>query len=178
MNIIKAIILIFIIAACSTTIKQTDETDIGVVSIEDGFQYFVTSSKVKWLKNVVSVSNCIAHNEKFLLAVSNIEKFDYTLSDGIDVAISLGIKKKVILNTYWYLKKKVKSYSKAGTNRIYYNTRSNPRGLNLMINTAFHEKLHFLGYGHNGNYNQHLKQGSVNHVVGKLAEKYINDCVF
>ena len=176
---IKYILLVLFLASCSTSVKQPENiySDIEIEVIDSHYKYFTTKSTLKWIKNVVTVANCIANNKNFLNKVESIQEFDFSKDNGLDVRIMLNVKKNVYLKSKWYFSKKVKAWTNKNSNFIFYNTRSNPRAINAMINTAFHERLHFLGYEHGNNYNQDKKKKSVNHGVGILAESYVNVCI-
>jgi len=133
----------------------------------DNFTY---RSSFSWIEAVSHVANLVINHSEFKKRVEQIEKFDYTDDNGKQVFEKL-IQTKCVLRTY----KSKNPWSKAiattyRNNKIdiYFNTRRNPRSIELMVNTAIHELLHNAGYGHGDN-SPTGKENSVNYKVGAIA---------
>lgn len=138
---------------------------------------FHTEISYEWAHSVVKKANCVVTHQKFIDAVSSIDKFDYSDKNGKQVIADLqkarcGIRayrtrnpwSKVLATTY-----------SSDREFFYYNMRNNPRALKFMVNTAIHECTHLIGYGHGSN-SSVGKGGSVPYGVGKIAEDTVQYC--
>lgn len=169
-------LLIFLIISCGSV-----KTKKPVKPIEYGqydYLYFVNISGKSYVKRAVNIANCVNNNEDFIKAVSLVESFDYSDHNGAQVAKALKSENQVKVDDYktWDPWSSVNAKFHYGI--ISFNNWNNPRQDKSMVNTLIHERLHFLKYGHGDNYNQDKKKNSVNHKVGKLSEKYVENCVY
>lgn len=131
-----------------------------------------------WQLKIIPIANCVIKNEKFLKEISEIERFDYSKAKGSDVVNAL--KKDITIKntTYksWNWRSNVNAYTKGSNPVVNWNVRNNPRSLPEMINTEIHEGLHILQFFHGNNYSTG-KENTVNYKVGKIAEKYVGECL-
>ena len=147
-----------------------------VVSFQAHSVTLISKSKYDYMEEVVKTSSCVLLSPHYQHEVSQIKKFDYSDKTGEEVIqIMLG-DQEVFYTTYksrpW---SKVVAYRNRGSNWVYFNRRNNPRSMKSMVNTAIHEASHIVGFGHGGN-NSQGKQNSVPYKIGKIAEKYAEDC--
>jgi hypothetical protein len=136
----------------------------------------------KWQIELSKTANCVLSDPAFLTEVATIPKFDYSKATGLEVSLSLQKPMEATLTTYspklWNWASKVIAYRNVNSNIIHFNVRKNPRPTPEMVNTCMHELLHLLGYEHNGNGPENAgKQFTVNYYVGRIAEKYVKDCL-
>lgn len=144
--------------------------------------FYPSKGSPAWQIGLSKTANCVISNPAFLIEVSTIPKFDYSNDSGLEVSLSLQKDIKAHLTTYkpkiWNWNSRVIAYRNVGSNIIYFNVRKNPRSSESMTNTCTHELLHLLGYDHNGNGPEgDGRQFTVNYYIGRLAEKYVKDCL-
>lgn len=168
----------------STTVlevKETKEESIKVEVLPDqkalGSDFSVKSS-LPWIAEVARRANCVIQNKDFIKEVGAHPKYDFT-SDSSEVVASKMVKfTPVIITTYCKkprLGVQTNAYRNVGSNVIYFNTCINKRSIESNVNTAVHERLHVVGYGHGDNKWQG-KQNAVNYAAGDKSEKYVKDC--
>jgi hypothetical protein len=142
----------------------------------------LTTSKT-WLGDVARVTECVVRNEQFLTEVGNFPKYTHTdktpkqVEQALRAALVPGKEISVHLTTYktrWPWSKTI-AYRNVGDNTVYFNLWQNPREISEMLDTATHEWLHVVGFGH-GNNSSRGKQDSVPYRVGSIAAKYIQHC--
>lgn len=171
-----------------TTVSETVKTPTETIKVETlpgqqaiGSDYSVKST-LSWLAEVGKVANCVVKQPDFIKEVSEHKQFDYTSDSSKTVAEKMAKFTPVILTTYTKNCSSAIAYRNVGSNIVYFNLgkncklqRLNPRAMKYMINTAIHERLHVVGYGHGDN-NSKGKGNSVPYGVGDLAEKYADRC--
>jgi len=143
--------------------------------------YPVKTSPV-WQIELTKVANCVLTDNAFLIEIATIPKFDYSNATGLEVSLSLQKNVNAYLATYkpkFYNRySKVIAYRNSNSNIIHFNILKNPREVDKMVNTCIHEILHIHKYHHNGNGPENEgRQFTVNYYVGRLAEKYVKDCL-
>ena len=186
----KPILLLLILASCSTFTPTIPETDTGttlpvetppIVLIPEAPHsvriVFSTNSGLQYMKDLVGVANCVINNISFLDEVEAFPKYTYTDKTSKEVSASLRNSIPTVFTTY----RSKNPFSRAiattftGDDVIYFNTRKNPRSVPEMINTLIHENLHLNGWSHGDN-SPIGKGDSVNYRVGSMAEKYTELC--
>lgn len=187
MKNLSLIMLLLIEISCVTTKKYNSSTntipseqvtsDAPDSSVTTPPARFHTEVKYTWVKEVVATANCVLHHKKFIEAVEAVDLFDYSDKNGKQVIADLH-KSNCGIRTYKtkniWSKVLATTYS-SDREYFYFNTRKNPRELKYMVNTAIHECLHLVGYGH-GNNSSVGKQNSVPYGVGSMAEEVVEFC--
>ena len=171
-------------ATTDTTVKTPDETiKVEVVpgQVSSKSDYAVKST-LSFMKDVGEVANCVIYNADFIKEVSTHKQFDYTKDSSKLVAEKMSRFTPVILTTYKKSSTATLAYRNVGSNVLHFNTGKNksgnylnPRAMKYMLNTAIHERLHVVGYGHGDN-KAAGKSNSVPYGIGKIAEKYAERC--
>jgi prolyl-tRNA editing enzyme YbaK/EbsC (Cys-tRNA(Pro) deacylase) len=131
------------------------------------------------MQNLAMVSNCVIKNEEFLKEVESVKKFTHTTKTSREVADSLRSAKPVKLSTYKTkspFSKVIATTYKSDRTHVYFNLRKNPRKMESLVNTSFHEALHLLGHSHGDN-SPIGKSQSVPYLIGKIAETYAQGCL-
>lgn len=154
-----------------------------LLSINLSYAGFIPSkASPSWQIALAKTANCVLTDKAFLIEVATLPKFDYSNDTGLEVSLKLQKDMKAYLATYrpklWNWNSRVIAYRNVGSNIIYFNVRKNPRDSESMTNTCAHELLHLLGYDHNGNGPESDgRRFTVNYYVGRIAEKYVKDCI-
>lgn len=132
---------------------------------------FTLKSSLKYLPEVIRISELVLSDEEFLKEVSLIKKFDGTTKSGLDVVVALKFGATATVTTYKTWSPWSKVIAKTVGKTISFNTRNNPRDIAPMVNTLIHEYTHVLGFSHNGNSSVE-NQNSISYYIGDIAEKY------
>lgn len=152
-----------------------------LLSINMSYAAFLPSkASPVWQIALTKTANCVLTDKAFLIEVATLPKFDYSNDTGLEVSLKLQNNVTTYLSTYrpWNRYSKVIAYRNTGSNILYFNLRKNPRDSEEMVNTCHHELLHVLGYDHNGNGPENDgRRFTVNYYVGRIAEKYVKDCL-
>lgn len=139
---------------------------------------FTAKSSLSYVNDVAKVANCIQADKNFLKEVELYPKFTYTTKTPKEVAEEIRNMKPVKISTYrtknpWSAA--IATTYASDSETVYFNTRKNPRKLQYMVNTAFHEGLHLNNFSHGDN-SPKGKEDSVNYRVGTISEKYVEKC--
>jgi hypothetical protein len=183
-------LMIFLMAAsCSRkTVQKPVELDEIVISSETTNEkvFFVYKGRLTWMKNLAKVTNCTLSKAGVYEDLSKKKSFDWTSDDGLEVA------KKVMnaptselktfkSNYFAYLRRKatpgqgpVTAYRNVGSSDVHFNTRTNPRSIEAMVETGCHEYGHVAGYGHGGN---GLHTTGVPSELGAICVRHIKECL-
>jgi predicted Zn-dependent protease len=180
----KLIVLIFMGLLALNSCTENEKVKESTPSIKrEKISY--TGSK-QWAKDLVPIANCILTHSKLLNDLEKIESFDWTDDNGHEVLKKLLIGpvseiKHYTSNYFAYLARKstpgkspVIAYTLKGKPDMYFNTRTNPRDVQLMIGTVCHEYGHIIGYGHGAN-GSHTT--GVPNDLANLCVKHIEECL-
>lgn len=178
----KILAVSILLASCSTVKKvevpRTENLPEIPVETPAPIGEFTTSSNLTWLQDVVRVANCVKRKEELY---KEIEETEFTMNNGktskqIAQELRAG---SFALETFskWTLwnSKQIATYDTA-KNAVLFRIQKNPRSMEEMIETAFHEPMHLLKYYHNGNYNTAENRKTVPYKVGEIARKHIGEC--
>lgn len=136
---------------------------------------YAVKSSLQYMVDVAEVANCVIYNPKFIAEVQTHKQFDYTKDNSATIAKKMAEFTPVILSTFKKPLSKTIAVRNVGSNVLYFNTSKNPRLMKYMVNTAVHERLHVVGYGHGDN-SASGKGNSVPYGIGDIAEKYADAC--
>lgn len=137
---------------------------------------FELKSSLYYLPEVIKVTDCVIELKEFQDEVRAIKSFTSSKENGAQVVEKILSPKKAVIRHYLKLSAKVTAKTVSG--EVYWNRykKINPRPLPKMVNTGMHERLHVLGYNHDGN-KARINQESVPYKVGDIAEKYVKKCI-
>ena len=172
-KIIRLYLAIVLVSSCATKINTNNESSEIPVQV-DGL-HFVTKLKSDWAISAVSSANCMMNLKSFRDEVSKIEKFDYSNDSGAQVLFNYDKLPPSEIKLYKFLNPWSAATSFNEGQSININSRRTQRPLISMVNTLIHERGHFAGYSHNGNY-QSGNENSVNYKMGSVSEKHFSEC--
>lgn len=134
--------------------------------------FFELRSKLSYLPEVVRIADLVILDKDFQKEIEQIESFKDSKENGYQVVSKMLSPIKAVVSSY----KSKNPYSSTTAytveDRVYFNTRNNPRRISEMVNTAIHERLHVLNYHHKGN-SWRKNQDTVPYKVGNISEKYV-----
>lgn len=174
----KKILAVSILLASCSTVKKVETLPEIPKEASAPIGTFTTSSNLTWLQEVVRVANCVKRKEELY---KSIEEAEFTMNNGktskqIAQELRAG---SFALETFskWTLwnSKQIATYD-TSKNAVLFRIQKNPRSMEEMIETAFHEPMHLLKYYHNGNYNTAENRKTVPYKVGEIARKHIGEC--
>lgn len=168
------LVLLFALQSFAFTINTPEET-IKAEVLSGQITDYAVKSTLPYIKDVAEVANCVIYNDKFRAEVAAHKQFDFTKDDSKTVARKMAVWTPVVISTYKKRFTKTIAYRNVGSNVLYFNTTMNPRSMREMVNTAVHERLHVVGYGHGDNYAKG-KGNSAPYKIGDLSEKYVAEC--
>lgn len=140
---------------------------------------FSTSSELSWLKEAVAVANCVFTKETFFKEIESFPRF--THANGLspkEVAQEVRKSKSVKIEIFrpkYPLSKMVATTFNDKPDTVFLNKYKHPREIRSLVNTLMHERLHWMGFSHDGNPSVG-KQDSANYRVGTIAEKFVEEC--
>ena len=178
------ILVLILLASCAT--KQTKVEVPTPEAKTEVFETKVTSkvfdyrSSLTWVKKLTKAVNCTINKESFAKRLTSVKSFDYSTHNGTQVYNNL-INHNCRIRTYKTknpFSNVIATTYTANTFDVYLNRRKNPRyPMDRMINTALHECLHNVKYGHGDNRNINNSKGnSVPNKVGLIAQQESKGC--
>lgn len=167
-------ILLFTFSNCSHRITPEKKKDDVLTTLP-----FSTSSELPWLKQAVDVANCVFTKEAFFKEIESFPRF--THANGLspkevaqEVRKSKSAKIEMITPKNPFTKMIATTFAN-DRETVYLNLRKHPRELRELVATLHHERLHLMGFSHDGN-SSVGKSNSVNYMVGTIAEKFAEEC--
>lgn len=176
----KILAVSILLAACSTVKKVNELPEIPVEANKEAAPIgaYKTASTLSWMKDLERVANCVKVKDSLY---QEIEATEFTRTNGktskqIASELRAG---SFNLGTYskWrpYKSLELATYN-TKTFTVLYRTQANPRSMPEMVETAFHESMHLLGFFHDGNYATEENLKTVPYKVGAIARKHIGEC--
>lgn len=171
MQRILRLAILFILVACSTT-----KAPIAPKVTETNF--YKNYSTLSWVKLAVDAADCVTINPEFHQEIINYQKFAHYDGSSTQIVKDLLSDKKAEVSTYYKRFTKARAYRNVGTNKIWLNRAKLGYVDPGLVNTMIHERLHVLGYNHQGNNKyKYNNVESVPYKVGKISEKYAEKCI-
>tara|TARA_R110000850_G_scaffold24887_5_gene72377 strand:- start:5628 stop:6212 length:585 start_codon:yes stop_codon:yes gene_type:complete len=174
-------------ASCLTSVKTkkpavvdpTLNTEVVIVEAPTVSKTFHTELKTKWVVEAIKVANCVLNHPDFKKKIEEIEKFDYSELNGVQVYAEYSNGSKCGVRTY----KTKNPWSSAiattyNTDKefLYLNTRKFPFTVGKNVGVLSHECGHLKGFSHGDNRSAG-KENSVNYKVGSIAQEISELCL-
>jgi hypothetical protein len=168
------VLILVLLASCATKTAPPPT----VVTIERPREdKFYTHRSEQWVKDLVSVANCVMNLPEFWAEVEVYPKFTFTSDDS--KLVSARLRHLPAHEVKLYMTKNPLSSAIAYVvpsrpHEVNLNTRKHPREMSAMVATITHEYSH-PEYGHGDN-SPKGKEDSVPYAIGRIAQKHSSKC--
>jgi hypothetical protein len=157
--------LLLLLISCSQPVKN-------LIPIEEKFTHF----KSYTYGDVAGVANCVLFLPEFKVLVEGLT-YTFTKKTGAEIYQDLISPKQTAIKPFWTrnIFSNMVGTTFRGDDTIYFNARQT-RKLENWVNTAFHERLHVLGYSHGDN-KPKGKQDAPHFKIGLIAQGLVHKCL-